>query len=124
MGSRSGAFQNVFLFCEGLEETVRPMSDLNTLVRFGGFAQSVCRGMVLAQFFHRRLAHLRFRMAQLFDAFGEICRLLILLFGTGRWDGASGGGILTGAVNPDGTFSYETRGSISQPGKAKGEKAK
>ncbi|MFT6862643.1 MAG: hypothetical protein ACJAVK_001202 [Akkermansiaceae bacterium] len=35
--------------------------------------------------------------------------------GTGRWDGASGGGLLVGAVNADGTFSYKTKGVISRP---------
>ncbi|MFT6178955.1 MAG: hypothetical protein ACJAQT_002700 [Akkermansiaceae bacterium] len=34
--------------------------------------------------------------------------------GTGRWDGASGGGVLVGAVNADGTFSYKTKGIISR----------
>jgi hypothetical protein len=35
--------------------------------------------------------------------------------GTGRWDGASGGGDVVGAVNADGTFSYKTSGVISRP---------
>ncbi len=35
--------------------------------------------------------------------------------GTGRWDGASGGGDVDGAVNADGTFSYKTEGVISRP---------
>jgi hypothetical protein len=39
--------------------------------------------------------------------------------GTGRWDGAGGGGVLTGAVNADGTFSYTTNGSISRPKRRK-----
>ena len=35
--------------------------------------------------------------------------------GTGRWEEASGGGALVGAVNEDGTFSYKTNGVISRP---------
>ncbi|MBT5925695.1 MAG: hypothetical protein HOH33_03655 [Verrucomicrobia bacterium] len=48
-------------------------------------------------------------------ATNSITGIYTVVGGTGRWDGASGGGDLKGAVNADGTFSYTTKGVISRP---------
>ena len=45
----------------------------------------------------------------------DITGIYTVVGGTGRWDGAGGGGDVVGAVNADGTFSYKTNGVISRP---------
>jgi hypothetical protein len=42
-----------------------------------------------------------------------------VLGGTGRWDGATGEGLVAGNLNEDGTFSYKTNGNISRPSSRK-----
>lgn len=52
-------------------------------------------------------------------ATNSITGIFTVTGGTGRWDGASGSGDVSGAVNADGTFSYTTEGVISRPNSRK-----
>lgn len=46
---------------------------------------------------------------------GEIGGSYTVLGGSGRWNGATGEGVVVGELNEDGTFSYTTEGDISRP---------